>query len=250
MLPVAGGQASHPTPRRHESDPTREEIMKMQLATLAFGLATLASVAPAQAAHGRSPAVADTSADAVTVQNDRKVPVTIYIEYGVFDRRLGIVPALQTATLPLPAWAVRGHERVQLSAHPEGEVDDLSTQELTLRPPGRLGMLIPPRGAVTSPSPTDTMSAVIPPEELADATLTVDNPRATAVTVFADQDPFDVRLGQVPAHSRVTLRFPKSVILPGDAIQIIVHPEGAMDLASELLPVRRGEHLGLRVPSR
>jgi len=229
--------------------------MKTQMATLVLGLATLAGVAQARGAQAQSghrlpPVVTtDTSANAVTVQNDRKVPVTIDLESGLFDRRLGVVPAHQTATLPLPAWAARGHATVQLVAHPEGEGADLATQELSLRPPARLGMLIPPSGYMSFAA-SDTMSAVIPPEELADATLTVDNPRATAVTVFADQDPFDVRLGQVPAHSRVTLRFPKSVILPGDAIQIIVHPEGAMDLASELLPVRRGEHLGLRVPSR
>lgn len=92
------------------------------------------------------------------------------------------------------------------------------------------------------------MMEVIPPEELADATLTVDNPRAEPVTVFADQGPFDVRLGQVPAHSRVTLRFPKSVIAPDESIRIFVHPEGGFDLASETLDVRPAQHLGLRVP--
>jgi hypothetical protein len=222
--------------------------MRTQIATLALGLTTLAGVAQAQNAH-RLPRVVttDTSADAVTVQNNRKVPVTIYMDYGQFDRRLGIVPALQTATLRLPAWAVKGHTRVQLFAHPEGEVSDLETQEFSLKPPGRIGMLVPSQSEMGW-SPSDTMTAEIPPEELADATLTVDNPRAVPVTVFADQGPFDVRLGQVPAHSRMTLRFPKSVILPDNSIQVFVHPDGGLDLASEDLEVRRGEHLGLRVP--
>jgi hypothetical protein len=94
------------------------------------------------------------------------------------------------------------------------------------------------------------MPAGIPPEELADATLTVENPRGVAVTVFAEQGDFDVRLGQVPAHGRVTLRFPKSVADVVDSMRIFVHPDGGVDLASETLHVKRGEHLGLRVPPR
>ncbi len=222
--------------------------MKTQMATLVLGLATLASVASGQAAQ-RLPAsvTADTSVNTVTVQNDRKVPVTVYMEYGDFDRRLGVVPALQTATLPLPPWAVEGRESIQLFVHPEGEAEDLATQEFTLEPPARLAMMVPARGNM-APAPADTMMAVIPPEELADATLTVDNPRAKLVTVYAEQGPFDVRLGQVPAHSRATLRFPKSVVLPDQSIQIFVHPEAGIDLGSETMEVRPGEHLGLRVP--
>ena len=221
--------------------------MKTQIGILVLGLATLASAAPAQVQKRLAPTLTDTSANTVTVQNDRDVPVTVYMEYGQFDRRLGFVPAFQTATLPLPAWAVQGRESIQLFAHPEGEAEDLATQEFSLQPPGRLGMIVPPRGGFPS-TPSGTMTAVIPPEELADATLTVDNPRAMAVTVFAEQGPFDVRLGQVPAHSRATLRFPKSVVLPDESIEIFVHPERGFDLSSDMLQVRRGEHLGLRVP--
>jgi len=233
-----------------------EGSMKNQTALLMLGLATLASVAPGQATHAvhgvPSAPSADTTADTVntvTVQNDRKVPVTVYMEYGEFDRRLGVVPGLQTKTLPLPATLVRGRESVRLFAHPDGDADDLATQEIQLRPPGRVAMLIPPRGGLGQ-TPADTMSAVIPPEELADATITVDNPRTVPVTVFAEQGPFDVRLGRVPAKGRVTVRFPKSVELGGESIQVFVHPEGSEDLASETLQIRKGEHLGLRVPAR
>jgi hypothetical protein len=222
--------------------------MKMQVATLVLGLATLGGAASAQVAQQMPATLTTASLDnTVTVQNDRKVPVTVYMEYGQFDRRLGTVPARQTGTVPLPAWAVKDHERIQLFVHPEGELEDLATQEFSLQPPAQLGMIVPPWGAMPQ-APTDTMTAVIPPEELADATLTVDNPRDKPVTVFADQDPFDVRLGQVPAHSRVTLRFPKSVVFPDESIRIFVQPEGGFDLASETLQVRPAEHLGLRVP--
>jgi hypothetical protein len=222
--------------------------MKKQIVTLVLGIATLPSPSPAQVAQRLSAAVTTASLDnTLTVQNDRKVPVTVYMEYGPFDRRLGTVPARETATVALPAWAVKAHDRIQLFAHPEGDVDDLATQEFSLQSPARLSMIVPAWGHMPL-APTDTMMAVIPPEELADATLTVDNPRDKPVTVFADQDPFDVRLGQVPAHSRVTLRFPKSVVFPDESIRIFVHPDGGFDLASETLQVRPGEHLGLRVP--
>ena len=222
--------------------------MKTQTAILMLGLATLPRIASGQAAQTAVPAVrADSTANTVTVQNDRKVPVTVYLEYGEFDRRLGIVPGLQTKTLPLPTTLVRGRETVQLFAHAEGDADDLATQEFELRPPGRVAMLIPSWGDMDK-APADTMSAVIPPEELADATITVDNPRAVPVTVFAEQGPFDVRLGSVPAKSGVTLRFPKSVVVADESIQVFVHPEGGVDLSTETLRIRKGEHLGLRVP--
>lgn len=225
--------------------------MKTPTAILMLGLATIPRVAPSQAAQTAQtagPAArADTTANTVTVQNDQKVPATVYLEYGEFDRRLGIVPGLQTKTLPLPTTLVRGRETVQLFAHAEGDADDLATQEFELRPPGRVAMRIPSWDDMNK-APADTMSAVIPPEELADATITIDNPRAVPVTVFADQGPFDVRLGRVPAKSRVTLRFPKSVVLADESIQVFVHPEGGEDLSSETLQIRNGEHLGLRVP--
>ena len=224
--------------------------MKTQIATLALGLATLASPVHAQLAQrAGSTASTDTSANAVTVQNDRKVSVTVYMDWGQFDRRLGTVPPFQTATLPLPKWAVQGHETVRLFAHPEGDPSDLSSGEFPLQPPGRIAMVVPPPGGLPA-TPTDTMSAVIPPDELADATLTVDNPRGTPVTVFAEQGAFDVRLGQVPAHGRVTLRFPKSVVAFDESIEVVVHPERGVDLESETMNVRKGEHLGLRVPVR
>ena len=223
--------------------------MRWPMAALALGLATLASVAPAQDTTRLPPTVIADTLNVLTVQNQRKVPVTVYMEYGRFDRRLGVVPPFDVARLPLPEWAVRSRTRIQLFVHPEGEGRDLATHHFALRPPARLALRVPPRGG-TEPAPTDTMTEVIPPEDLAEATLTVDNARDKTVTVYAQQNRFDVRLGQVPAGGRVTLRFPKSIVHPGEFIQIFVHPDGEMDLASERLKIDRGKHLGLRVPRR
>lgn len=223
--------------------------MRSRWTTLVIGLGTFAGVAAAQVPQRLPPAVTVDTVSGLTVQNERNVPVTVFMEYGRFDRRLGVVPPATTGTLPLPGWAVRGHTQIRLFARPEGELDDLATQQFALQSPPRLTLRVPPRGGppVTA---TDVMMEAIPPEELAEATVTVDNSRTEALTVYARQAPFDVRLGQVPPHGRVTLRFPKSVLHQGATVRIFVHPDGGADLASQQLQVSRGDHLGIRIPPR
>lgn len=222
--------------------------MKVHSTIFVLSLATLATIAPTASQRPLLAAVTDSSTYVVTVQNDRSVPTTVYLEYGRFDRRLGVVPPMQTAILPLPAWALEGRTSIQLFAHPEGE-EDLATQEFTVKPSERLAMVVPARGDMSATSHS-RMRAVIPPEELSDATVTVDNPRDKPVTVFAEQGEFDARLGVVPAKGRATLAFPKAVILPSESVKIFVHPDKGFDLASQMLEVRAGAHLGIRVPAK
>jgi len=222
--------------------------MKILTSSLVVTLATVARIAAAQVPTVLPPAViTDTVASSVTVQNERKVPVTVYLATGKFDRRLGVVPALATQTLPLPDWAVT-QSSVRLFAHPENSLEDLSTDKFTLVPPGRVKMIVRDQFAKPAVAPTDTMMQIIPPEELANATITVDNPRDVPVTVFAEAGPFAARLGEVAAKGRRTLRFPKSVISPFGSIRVFVRPQGGLDLTSTQLTVRQGDHLGLRVP--
>jgi hypothetical protein len=215
---------------------------------LALTLATLAGTAPMHSQQPLLAAATDTSTNVVTLQNNRSVPVTVYLEYGRFDRRLGVVPAMQTATLPLPEGLLEGRATIQLFAHPEGE-NDLAAQEFTIQPNVRLSMIVPARGEMSQAN-RGRMHADIPPEELSDATVTVDNPRVTPVTIFAEQGDFDLRIGQVPAHSRATLKLPKSVILPSNSIKLFVHPENGFDLGSQMFGVSPGDHLGLKVPAQ
>jgi hypothetical protein len=219
--------------------------MRPLIAVLTVALGTLASVAGAQQPPQLPPTVVIDTFNAVTVQNQRKVPVTVYLEYGQFDRRLGVVPPYETKALSLPGVAVKGRARVSLFVHPEGEAADLATQEFSLRAPVRIALIVPPQGGM----PTEPMTEVIPPEALAEATLTVDNPSRRRVTVYARQGRFDVRLGEVAAGGRATLRFPKSVVLRSESVVFFIHPEGALDLSSQTMRVRPGDHLGIRVPA-
>jgi hypothetical protein len=213
-------------------------MMRTTTLALALGLATLSGVAAAQAPQSmpqRMPAAAvtDEATNTLTVQNDRKVPVAVTMEYGDFDYELGTVPPFGSAALPLPGWAVKGRATVRLFAHPENQVGDLESDEFTLQPPARLALEVRPWGYVPPPDPRDTMTAVIPPAEQNDATLTVDNPRADAVT----------------AHSRVTLRFPDALVGEDASLQLFVRPARGFDLAGDLMEVDPGDHLGLRVPA-
>lgn len=231
------------------NDLSKEDLVKPFAIVVSLGMMVLPDVTRAQNPQMLPPAViTDTAINSVTVQNHRKVPVTIYLASGTFDRRLGVVPPDDTKTLPLPAWAANGFTTVRLFAHPENEVEDLGTERFALRPPGRVRMLVRSREEMLAAAPRDTMTESIPPEELANATLTVDNPRDVPVTVYAAAGMFDVRLGEVPAKQRVTLRFPKSVVSPFNSIAIIVHPQNGSDLGTQTMKVHPGEHLGLHVP--
>ena len=97
---------------------------------------------------------------------------------------------------------------------------------------------------------SDAMTAYIPPDERAETTLTVENERNVPVTVYAEEGDFDHELGQIPARGESTLVLPGWLTGPGDAVRLFVHPKNGFDLASDLLDIRRGEHMGIRVPSR
>lgn len=218
-----------------------EKMMRQLFAAMALTWGAFRTTAGAQTATRHH--TTDTT-PAVEIQNNQKVPVTVDLEYGAFDHRVGMVPPMQTESLPLPGW-VPSVGAVQLFIHPAGGWD-LETQSLMIRPGETLALVVPATGPV--PDPTETMTEQLTPAELLQTTLTVDNPRSQAVIVFAGQGMFDVRLGQVPAHARETLKIPAAALNSGPSIRILVHPEGGWDLASETMVIRRGAHLGLRVP--
>jgi hypothetical protein len=212
-----------------------------------FSLAVFARTTSAQVQQLPTDVVADSLVHSVTVQNGRKAAVVLYLSSGKTDRRLGVIPALGVSTLPLPDWAVNGRAKVRFVAHVADGAMDLATDEITLQPPGRVGIIIPT--AEGAPTADETMSVMISPEDLAEATITVENPRAVPVTVFASKGPFDIRLGQVAANSRATLRFPRSLVGSVGTLTLLVRPHAGLDFATNTLSVRAGEHLALRVPA-
>lgn len=217
------------------------------LTTLLLGLATLSSVAAAQTQPPvRLPATkvtADT-ANLLAVQNDRGTSVTVYARVGAFDRRLGVVGAGLVSTLPIPSWALVGEKTLKVFARADGEDFDLITQSYALRGAKRFGLLVPPRGGLAS---NDSLLVKLNGEELAATTVTVNNDRNRPVTVFAEQGTYSVRLGEVKAGQQATLRLPKALVSRENTIRVFVRPAGGLDLATQLLQLKSGDHLGVRV---
>lgn len=219
----------------------------MRTPKIALCLALLGVAGPLGAQAGVQPrAVAATDSVYVEVQNERDARVTVYLRTGNFDRRLAVVPARETRMLTLPEWAVQGRERVQLVLTPEGDVD-IGMRTFVVQSGNRMSITVPAHGTIP-PEPGDTLMAVLTPDELEESTITVDNPRNKAVTIFAEQGQYDVRLGRVPAGERATLKIPKYVVDRDRSVRIFVTPDGGTDMATSLMRLRKGEHLALRVP--
>lgn len=78
--------------------------------------------------------------------------------------------------------------------------------------------------------------------------IAVDNTRDVPLVVYLDREPLDVRLGSVKPHTTGLLPLP-DYLADGQAVQILVHPEGGEDLASQDVTIHRGETLNVLVPT-
>jgi hypothetical protein len=77
----------------------------------------------------------------VTVQNNRPVPVVVYLDQGEFDIRLGTVPAQSIGMLNLPKY-LDENASIDMIVHPEGG-RDLSVGPFTLEVGKKLEILVP-----------------------------------------------------------------------------------------------------------
>jgi hypothetical protein len=217
----------------------------------ALGLAvTVATDAAAQQTTSQPPTrlpatrvVADTM-NVVTVQNDRGVPVTIFLERGNVEGRLGVVPAGSVSTLPLPAWATGGRGTARLLARPEGEGFSVATPRFEIAGAARIGLLVPP--AVRTAS-IDSVPVLLTAEEKAGTTVTVENPRGRPMTVYAEQGMRLVKLGEVPGKTQATLRLPADLVGRGTDIRIFVRAAGGAEVATRPLTLKPGDHISLDV---
>lgn len=78
----------------------------------------------------------------VTVENHRAHAVDVYVQYGAFDQRLGIVAPDKKATMEVPAWLARERQDVQLVIHPQ-EGQDLASSILPLHKGAHLLVKVP-----------------------------------------------------------------------------------------------------------
>ncbi len=217
------------------------KTMRRALVT-ALGFASLAAMVPP--AHASAQMSKDQAAT-VTVDNTRSVPVVVYMDRGPFDTRLGTVAPHTKATLQLPSYLADG-ETVQVFVHPEGG-EDLASQDVTVNKGQDIDVYVPTNDAGYVPPP--------PPEEIPNpgpetTTVTVQNARNQPVTVFLEQGAFDSRIGTVAANHEKTLVIPAFLTRDAPDVEIFVHPEGGLDLASQTFDLKPDAHLLVKVPAR
>jgi hypothetical protein len=208
--------------------------MRTFLVALALGVSLAAWPRPSLGQAART-------VPTVEVQNNFDQPIVVFLEHGRFDRRLGTVEAGSTAALPLPEWLARGSDRIQLFVVRSGG-QRIESQWFEVRPGGAIGMIVP-----SAPAASAQIYMELSPEELFKTTLTVFNERATEVDVYAQEGPFEVRLGSVPAYGTATLEFPASVVRPDRSITVVARPKTGFDLESYPLQLRAESHLALRL---
>ena len=136
----------------------------MRTTMMTFLLAAATSTAAWAAPVSAQPNTAlPDSVATLTVQNNRNVPVTVFVEQGELDVRVGMVPALRTSTLALPSWVTEDRNELQVFVHPEGGID-LNAEVMAVKPGAHLALEVP-KGMNTPARPTQEMTAKLPPNE-------------------------------------------------------------------------------------
>lgn len=78
----------------------------------------------------------------VTVKNPRAEPVTLFVERGEFDTRIGVTPPNEERTFELPEWLAKDRASVELFVHPE-RGRDLASQHFELTDGAHLLVKVP-----------------------------------------------------------------------------------------------------------
>jgi len=207
------------------------------LASATFVIGTLAAPAPAFAA-APPPKVPAT----ITVQNDRPVPIDVYLQSGYFDTKIGSVAADGLTVLHIPRY-LDGTD-AQIFVRPQIGLE-LETPEVALPTHGTLDILVPDNdvGYVVQPN-----QDAIPNPGVNTTTLTVRNPRDDAVKVVIERGDFDTTIGTVPADHVRTFDLPASLTREPQDVKIFVVPTDGLELMSQYFMLRPRAHLEVKVP--
>ena len=181
-------------------------------------------------------------APTVTVQNNRPVPVDVYVERGDFDTRIGTVAADQEGVLPLPPYLEIG-EDVRIVVHPK-QGTDLESPEVSIPMTGTLPVLVPLNDSGYRPERRD----VIPSPGADATTLTVENSRDQAVDVYVERGDFDTRIGTVEPMNFRTFDLPQSLAREEADVRIFLQPKAGIELASQFFLLTPHAHLEVKVP--
>jgi ribosomal protein L21E len=208
------------------------------LAGATFALCGVAAPTPAWA--DSPPPRSDTQ---IKVQNDRPVPVDVYVQDDYFDTKVGTVAPDRVTSLDVPKY-LEGHH-VQIFVRPAIGLE-LETPEVVLPTRGHLDILVPDNdvGYVVQRETDEVM----PSPGANTTTLTVSNPRDDAVRVVVERGEFDTTIGTVaPDHIR-TFDLPASLTREPQDVRVFVVPNDGFELGSQYFMLRPHAHLVVRVP--
>ena len=217
--------------------------MKATLGSLVVAGATLAIGAlltPGPVSATQPPA---RRAATVTVQNDRTVPVDVFVEQGDFDIRLGTVAADRESVLAVPKYLDRD-ERVRIIVQPKQGLE-MESPYTHLPVTGTLPVLVPMGESGWVPAPPREL---IPNPGRNTTTLTVENQRNQSVKVSVEFGEFDKNLGTVEPQQVRTFDLPKWLARDEGDVQVFIHPQKGFDLSSQYFQLKPHAHLEVKVP--
>ena len=134
----------------------------------------------------------------ITVQNNRDEAVTIYLDTGPFEQKLGTIEPLTMATFPLP-WTVRGKETVKFLIQPKGELG-LQAQASVREVVPRFSLML------DEESKLSLRTAQAMTTGTSETLITVENDRDEAADVLVVHGMHEHRLGRVAGESTQTFR--------------------------------------------
>lgn len=207
---------------------------------LASGALALTALTLPTSALAASPP--STSARTVTIDNNRPVPVVVYLERGEIDAKLGTVGADAEGVLSVPKY-LDLDETARIVVHPQVGLD-LRSPDITVPKQGTLKVLVPDNDTGYLPQPKELMPGLNPDA----TTLTVENPRSDAVDVTIQYGQFDKRIGTVGPGQVHTFDLPQWLTHESTDVQLFLEPKTGLEMSSQDITLRPKAHLEVTVP--
>jgi hypothetical protein len=162
----------------------------------------------------------------VTVQNNRDEEVTVYLDATPFERTLGTVEAMRTATFALPERVARDMETVRLLIQPRSGLP-LEARAMVRHAEGmHLALTLPNKES------DDVLTLVAGERVASGPSVTVHNKEGEPADVFLVSGRLIQRLGRVAGESVMTFGLPYG--WEDMSGQIVLAREGAPTLSTDV----------------
>lgn len=111
--------------------------------------------------------------DELLVQNNRDVPVEVYLNMSPVDKKLGTIAPFQSAMMTIPGWVGREQGDLDVFAIPEGQIALKGRAELSDGGP-YFSLVIPPAGDQKVRMQAPSLASLLYPPTIVTTTFTDD----------------------------------------------------------------------------